>query len=153
MATDVTNMASTTIHTYLGVYDDENTTYTKLVSIKDFPDLGGAPDQVEITDLDDDVQKFLLGVQSMSAMEFTCNYVPAQYDELVNKADGTIRKFCVAFGNSGEYGIFTWEGQLSVWVVGGGVNAAREMKVSISATAKVTKNATATFSVGTVTPY
>jgi hypothetical protein len=150
---DVTNMPSTTIHTFLG-YATSGTAYTKLVPIKDFPDLGGAPDQVEITDLDDDVQKFLLGVQSMSALEFTANYVPADYDKLVAMQDGTIRKFCVAFGETGEYGLFTWDGQLAVWVVGGGVNAAREMKISISATSKVVKNDSATFTVGdTVEPY
>ena len=147
MATDISNMPSTTIHTYLG-YASSGDTYTKLVSIKDFPSLGGAPDQVEITDLDDDAQKFLLGVQSMSAMEFTCNYIPAKYDELQGMADGTIRKFCVAFGETGQYGIFTWEGQLSVWIEGGGVNGAREMKVSISATTKVLKTSGATFNVG-----
>ena len=144
--TNVSTMPSTTIHTYLGT-SSAGTAFTKLVSIKDFPDLGGAPDQVEITDLDDDVQKFLLGVQSMSALEFTANYVPADYDSLALLADGTIRKFCVAFGKTGEYGIFTWEGQLAVWVVGGGVNSPREMRISISATTKVEKNKSATFAV------
>ena len=149
--TTVLNMPSTTIHTYLGTASSLTATaFTKLTSIKDFPDLGGAPDQVEITDLDDDVQKVLLGVQSMSALEFTANYVPAEYDELSAMADGTIRKFCVAFGNTGEYGIFAWEGQLTVWVVGGGVNAAREMRISISAASKVIKQgSTASFTVGT----
>lgn len=164
-ADEVKSFASTTIHTYLGYADatgsiSADTAFTKLVSIKDFPDLGGAPDQVEITDLDDDVQKFLLGVQSMSALEFTANYVPANYDKLTgagtgnttNHTDGTIRKYCVAFGENGEYGVFSWEGQLSVWVVGGGVNAAREMRISISAASKVQK--LGSFTVGNgETPY
>lgn len=150
--TVVANMPSTTIGTYLGVSTD-GTAYKKLIPIKDFPDLGGAPDQVEITDLDDDVQKFLLGVQSMSALEFTANYIPANYDMVSGLADGTIRKFCVAFGDTGEYGIFTWEGQLACWVTGGGVNAAREMRVSISATSKVVKaNSSTTFSTTQYTP-
>ena len=164
-ADEVKSFASTTIHTYLGYAEttgsiSADTAFTKLVSIKDFPDLGGAPDQVEITDLDDEVQKFLLGVQSMSALEFTANYVPANYDKLTgagtgnttNHTDGTIRKYCVAFGENGEYGVFSWEGQLSVWVVGGGVNAAREMRISISAASKVQK--LGSFTVGSgVTPY
>ena len=146
MADEVRSFASTTIHTYLG-YAATGTSFTKLVPIKDFPDLGGAPDQVEITNLDDDVQKFLLGVQSMSALEFTANYIPDDYDKLTspsgtNHTDGTIRKYCVAFGEKGEYGVFSWEGQLSVWVTGGGVNAVREMKISISAATKVKKEGT-----------
>lgn len=146
--TDVAKMPSTTIGTYLGISTDtDGTTFKKLIPIKDFPDLGGAPDQVEITDLDDDVQKFLLGVQSMSALEFLANYIPANYDLVSSLADGTIRKFCIAFGDTGEYGIFTWDGQIACWITGGGVNAAREMRVSISATTKVVKaGSTATFS-------
>ncbi len=139
MATDVSKMPSTTIGTYLGISTD-GTAYKKLIPIKDFPDLGGAPDQVEITDLDDDVQKFLLGVQTMSALEFSSNYIPADYDLVSSLADGTIRKFCVSFGDTGEYGIFTWEGQIACWVTGGGVNSPREMRTSISATNKVVKS-------------
>ena len=151
-ATTVENMPSTTIGTYLGISTD-GTTYKKLIPIKDFPDLGGAPDQVEITDLDDDVQKFLLGVQSMSALEFTANYIPANYDLVSGLSDGTIRKFCISFGDTGEYGIFTWEGQIACWVAGGGVNAAREMRISISATSKVVKaSSSTTFSTTQYTP-
>lgn len=144
---DVSKMPSTTIHTYLGTSTD-GTAYTKLVSIKSFPDLGGAPDQIEITDLDDDTQKFLLGVQSMSAMEFEANYIPDSYKAVLALADGTIRKWCVSFGKTGEYGIFVWEGQISVWVNGGNVNDARTMTISISATTKVAESSTATFTVG-----
>ena len=151
-ATAVANMPSTTIGTYLGI-STNGTTYNKLIPIKDFPDLGGAPDQVEITDLDDDVQKFLLGVQSMSALEFTANYVPANYDTVSALADGTIRKFCISFGDEGEYGIFTWEGQIACWIMGGGVNVAREMRISISATSKVVKaGSTTTFSTTAFAP-
>lgn len=136
--------ASSTMYTYLGWAElqDETmpTTFTKLCSIKDFPDLGGSPDQIEITDLDDDVQKFILGVQSMSALEFTANYDKETYNSLQEKSNGTMYAFCVAFGkkdNPTEYGVFTWKGQISTWVVGGGVNAVREMKISISASSKV----------------
>lgn len=138
--------ASSTMYTYLGWAQISGNTmpeaFTKLCSIKDFPDLGGSPDQIDITDLDDDVQKFILGVQSMGAMEFTANYDKETFKELQSKADGTMYAFCVAFGKSATdataHGVFTWKGQLSVWATGGGVNAAREMKISISASTKVT---------------
>ena len=145
-AEEVKSMQSTTMHTYLG-YAATGTAYTKLVDIKDFPDLGGEPDQVETTTLSNEKQTFLLGVQSMSSMTFAANYVPEQYDELEALADGTIHKFCLSFGETGEYGIFTWEGQLSVWVTGGGVNAAREMTISISAATEVKKDSVASFTV------
>ena len=144
--------ASSTMYTYLGYRTAGTTTaFTKLCSIKDYPDLGGAPDQIDITDLDDDVQKFILGVQSMSTLEFLANYDKDTYETISGLSDGTMYEFCVSFGKNPtapkEYGMFTWEGQLAVWVVGGGVNAAREMRISISATTKVVKaGSTTTFS-------
>ena len=142
---EVNTMQSTTMKTYLG-NSAMGSAFTKLVPIKDFPDLGGSPDQVETTTLDDEQQTFLLGVKSMAQMEFTCNYVPADYDKVKALCDGTIKKFCVAFGDKGEYGVFSWEGQCSVWVTGGGVNAVREMKISISAATEVKKEGT--FAIG-----
>lgn len=146
--------ASSTMYTYLGyraVGTNTNTVFTKLCSIKDYPDLGGSPDQIDITDLDDDVQKFILGVQSMSALEFTANYDMSTYETLSGLADGTMYEFCVSFGKNStspqEYGMFTWKGQLAVWVVGGGVNAAREMRISISASSKVTLDKTSTITI------
>jgi hypothetical protein len=63
-------------------------------------------------------------------------------------ANGTMYAFCVAFGKNAtdatSHGVFTWKGQLAVWVVGGGVNAAREMRISISASSKVQLDSTAT---------
>ncbi len=131
MAT-VGSMESTTMNTYLFMEGTTAGTYDKLVSIKDFPDLGGAPDQVEITDLDDASQRFLLGVQSMSNMEFTANYMLDKYKTIKALCDGTIRNFAIKFGENAEYGEFRWSGQIAVYVTGGGVNAAREMKISIS---------------------
>ena len=146
------NNASTTMYTYLGfaalTESGMPTAFAKLCPIKDFPDLGGAPDTVEITDLDDDVQKFILGVQSMSSLEFTANYNPEDFATISNMADGTMYAFCVAFGknkeNPTEYGVFTWKGQIAVWVVGGGVNSAREMRISISASSKIEYSDSAT---------
>lgn len=144
---------SSTMFTYLGWAAIPEggampTAFTKLCPIKDFPDLGGSPDQIDVTDLDDDVQKFILGVQSMSALEFTANYDLATYKALQSKADGTVYAFCVAFGKNATdataHGVFTWQGQLAVWVTGGSVNSPREMKISISALTKVTLSETAT---------
>ena len=144
----MSNNASSTSYTYLIYKASGSSSFTKLCSIKDFPDLGGSPDQIDVTDLDDDVQKFILGVQSMSAMEFTANYDMATFKLLDGLATGELYDFGVSFGNKTDadaYGIFTWKGQLAVWATGGSVNNPREMKISISATTKVKLDETATF--------
>ena len=62
----------------------ETSTYTKLVDIKDFPDLGGAPEMLETTTLSDKMQTYIPGIQSIDALEFTANYTKEDYDKLID---------------------------------------------------------------------
>lgn len=109
----------------------------QLCPIKDYPDLGGAPEQVETTTLDDSQATYVTGVQQVDRLEFTANYTPEAYKAAKTIQDKTeSTEFTLAFGSSkggSQYGSFTWSGQLSVWVVGGGVNGVREMRISITA--------------------
>ena len=50
---------------------------TKTVDIKDYPDLGGAPETLETTTLSDPMHTFINGIQSSGAMPFTINYLSA----------------------------------------------------------------------------
>ena len=56
------------------MYKAEGDTYSKLIDIKDFPDLGGAPEMIETTTLSDNMQTYIPGIQSLDALEFTANY-------------------------------------------------------------------------------
>lgn len=71
--TTATVKAHSTIGTTLEVSSD-GTSWEKMCKVKTFPALGGAPEQIETTDLEDEVQTSIPGVQSMDAMEFTANY-------------------------------------------------------------------------------
>lgn len=107
----------------------------KTIKIKDFPDLGGAPDMIETTTLSDEAQTFILGIQSMSAMEFTANYTEADYNTVKDDAS-TDLYYSLSFGEGGDEGVFKWQGQHSVYVVGAGVNAVTEMKIVIAPSTK-----------------
>ena len=48
---------------------------TKEVDIKDFPDLGGAPEMLETTTLSDAIQTYILGIQSNSSMELSLIHI------------------------------------------------------------------------------
>ena len=108
------------------------------MSYQGLPDLGGAPELIEITDLDDDTQRFLLGVQSLGILEFTANYVEANYDS-VNSTARTPGYYSLEFGTDGADGKFTWQGQHVVYVTGGSVNTPREMKIAIASSTKISK--------------
>ena len=126
------------------------TTYTKLVDIKDYPDLGGTPELLETTTLSDNMQTNILGIQSLDALEFTANYTLADFIKLKN-LEGNTYSFAVWMGGTetttgvtptGDEGKYEFDGQLSVFPVGKGVNEVREMTISIAASTVINQTAT-----------
>ena len=106
-------------------------TYEKLIDIKDFPDLGGAPEMLETTTLSDAMQTYIEGIQSADALEFTANYTKEDY-ATCTALKGVRAPFAVFFGDDGENGKFEFEGYLSARVNGGGVNEVVGMTISIA---------------------
>lgn len=138
-----TPKAYSTINTVLKTATTSTGTYSKLCKIKSYPDLGGAPENLETTDLEDSFQTFVPGVQSMDQMEFTANYNPTDYAAVVNAipSEGSELYYELDFGTDGAQGKFQWSGTHSVRVSGGDVNAVREMVITVipsSAIAKAT---------------
>ena len=114
-------------------------TYTQLIDIKDFPDLGGAPEMLETTTLSDAMQTYIEGIQSADALEFTANYTKADYTALTDEAiKGQRVPYAVFFGDDGTNGKFAFEGYLSVRVNGGGVNEVVGMTISIAPATAIT---------------
>ena len=111
--------------------------YTKLVDIKDFPDLGGAPDMLETTTLSDNMQTYIPGIQSLDALEFTANYTLADFQKIKAMA-GTDTDFAVWFGTNGADGKFEFSGQISAFPVGGGVNEVVDMTITIAPSTAIT---------------
>lgn len=107
---------------------------TQLCKIKSFPQLGGEREQIEVTDLEDEMQTFVPGVQSASEMNFTANYLLATYQSLKTNAM-TPGYFELDFG--GSQGKATWEGQYDVYINEGGVNDPVEMTISIYPSSKI----------------
>lgn len=101
---------------------------TQLCKIKSYPQLGGAPENLETTDLEDTAQTFCPGVQSVDTMEFGANYTKTAY-AAVKALEGDKLYYSLEMGEGGEDGVFTWEGTHSVYVNSGDVNAVREMTI------------------------
>lgn len=106
-------------------------TYEKLIDIKDFPDLGGAPEMLETTTLSDKMQTYIPGIQSLDGLEFNANYTKADFTKL-KELEGKDEAYAVFFGEDGADGKFEFNGSLSVFPVGGGVNEVVGMTISIA---------------------
>lgn len=137
-------MAISSYKTFLMVKKDE--TWEKLIDIKSFPDLGGAPEMLETTTLSDGMQTYIAGIQSLDGLEFNANYDKEDFTKL-KAMEGTAYEFSVWFGGTasgktvtptGENGKFDFGGQLSVFPVGGDVNAVIEMTISIAPSTPIT---------------
>ena len=125
--------------------------WEKLIDIKSFPDLGGAPELLETTTLSDPMTTNIMGIQSLDALEFECNYTLADYTRL-KELEGKSGSFAVWLGGTeaagtatptGSDGKFEFDGQLSVYVNGGGVNEVVNMTVSIAASTPIKLGANA----------
>ena len=111
--------------------------YTKLIDIKDFPDLGGTPEMLETTTLSDSMQTYIPGIQNLDGLEFTANYTKADFTAL-KALEGKEEEYAVYFGEDGADGIFKFKGYLSAFPVGGGVNEVVSMTISIAPSTPIT---------------
>ena len=88
------------ISTYKIFLMQKNTSaWEKLIDIKEFPDLGGAPEMLETTTLSDKMQTYIPGIQSLDSLEFTANYTLEEYKKL-KALEGTEKEFAVWFGGT-----------------------------------------------------
>ena len=138
-------MAISTYKVFL-MKSTDGSQYEKLIDIKDFPDLGGAPENLETTTLSDAMQTYIPGIQSLDALEFNANYTKADFDEL-KELEGQELYYAVWFGGTvsgatvtptGSDGKFNFKGQLSVFPTGGGVNEVVGMTITIAPSTPIT---------------
>lgn len=139
-------MAISTYKVFLMKKASTGSEYEKLIDIKDFPDLGGAPEMLETTTLSDKMQTYIPGIQSLDALEFTANYTKTDYTTL-KALEGKEESYAVWFGGTesggvltptGSDGKFEFKGQLSAFPVGGGVNEVVDMTVTIAPSTPIT---------------
>lgn len=125
--------------------------WAKLIDIKDFPDLGGEPEMLETTTLSDKMQTYIPGIQSLDALAFTANYAKEDYTKL-KALEGVENEYAVWFGGTEDAGVLTptgtdgkfkFNGQLSAYPVGSGVNEVVDMKVTIAPSTPIEMDETA----------
>ena len=121
--------ALSTINTVLKV-GATGATVARVCAIKSYPDLGGDPEKITVTDLEDTDETSVPGVRSADDMQFTANYTKEAHTAVL-AACGKHQIFQLDFGADGADGQFSWSGEMSVKINGGEVNGAREMTLTI----------------------
>lgn len=114
-------------------------TWTKLIDIRDFPDVHGDPNMLDTTTLSDGEESQTPGIKKASDKKFRALYTEDDYVALKNLEDsGTALDVAIWFGASevgvpdGNQGKFEGKGLLTVKVLGKGVDEVREMELSFA---------------------
>ena len=131
-------MARSTMYSFL--MQGNGTVYTKVVDIKNYPDLGGSPEALDATSLTNWARVYIEGIEeTQSQLSFTCNYELADFST-VKALEGSLRSWAIWFGGTrsgstvtptGSAGKFAFNGYLHAHVVGKGVNEVQEMQIDI----------------------
>ena len=131
--TYLTILGESTIGTYLGLCETAAGDKT-WIPILDYPEMIGAPNTIEVTDLSDRYERWVLGVQGNDIKDFTANFDATAYTTLKAFEGKTL--YCYLwFGDSaqgspdGSQGKFSWQGQVSIGINSGEVNGRREMVI------------------------
>ena len=134
--------------------------WSKLIDIKEYPDLGGAPEMLDTTTTSDKNRTFIPGIQDNEAMTFTTNYTKAGFDKLY-ALRGELHGYAVWFGASetggvvtpdGSDGKYAFGGYLDVYVNGGGVNEVVDMTITIAPATEIGVDGTIEWRGQTFTP-
>lgn len=117
-----------------------SSTYSKLVDIKDYPDMKQTPETVDTTTLSDLMHTYIPALPDPGgALTFTANYIPTDYQTLEGLKD-TECDLALWLGGTeangeatptGSDGKFEFKGYIEVRLVGKGVGEVREMEISV----------------------
>ncbi len=126
------------------------TDFKRVIRIKDYGDLMGAPESLETTDLEDSMTTNTLGIKQTDSLEFTYNYTKDNYTAAKKLEDGKEHAFAIHFNGTfasnandaavkteGTDGVFYFMGTLSVGISGAGVNEVREGTITISQSTEI----------------
>lgn len=110
-------------------------TFTKLVDILSYPDMGSAPSKLDTTSLTESTFKTsTLGLQETPDLTFEANYDETAFNT-INALTASNYFLQLVFGQEGK---FDWQGQIKVYANGGGVDEVRKMTIVLSASAPIT---------------
>ena len=80
---------TSTIGAKISVAESSGGTYTEIPGLQEIPELGGDPEQIDVTVLTDTVKRSIPGVQDLGDLAFTFLYSKANYLSLTG--DGGLK--------------------------------------------------------------
>lgn len=139
-----------TYQTYLMSRANSSAKWAKVIDITSFPDMIPPKERIDITSLSDYMRVYIQGIGDTSEFQFGANYTADNY-AAITALEGTPAEYAVWFGATGTQGNetpdghngkFTWTGDISAGISGGGVNEAVGMTINCTPSTVVVFSAT-----------
>ena len=117
-----------------------NTVWSRIAEIKDFPDLQGIMDVIDITTTFDREYLYNDGIKQNNQKAFTCNYNDSDY-RIIKSLEGIEIPIAIWFGVTfdedintpdGSLGKFVGRGYVNVYVDGSEINEVVDMTVVVT---------------------
>lgn len=122
-------------------------TWADICPIVDYPDFMNEINPIDVTNLQNEMHTYIMGLKDTGGdMPFTANYDATDYQS-IKALEGTEQNLAIWFGGTksgetitptGTDGKWTFKGMISVGLVGGGVDAARQMTIHVTPTTDMT---------------
>ena len=104
----------------------------EIAGLTDIPDMGAAPEKLDVTTLADEYRQYINGVKDFGDLEFTFIYesgAEGNYAQLAAMEGQGVKECIVTFPDNAT---FTFSGDISVRIVGVGVNAVITFIMSVA---------------------
>ena len=134
----MSEIAISTYQTYLMVKTSSEGSYSKVVDIKDYPDMIGSPNMLDATTLSNSQEIQIAGIKRVGdGFQFTANYTLSNYSA-VKELEGHQYPYALWIGGTsvgvpdGHNGKFEWTGDVMAGFPGKGVDEVQDMTITAS---------------------
>ena len=113
----------------------------EIAGLTDIPDMGAAPEKLDVTTLADEYRQYINGVKDFGDLDFTFIYesvAEGNYAQLAAMEGAGVKSCIVTFPDKST---FTFSGDISVRIVGVGVNAVITFVMSVALQSEIEYNA------------
>lgn len=116
--------------TALSMKSGSESAFTEIEGLQAVPEIGGDPEQVDVTTLKDANKKYISGIQDMDSLEFTFLYDKAVFTKLkAVQTSGKEAKFELSYPDGAKC---TFTGGVTVKMGSGEVNGAYQFTLSVT---------------------
>ena len=116
--------------TALSMKSSSESAFTEIEGLQAVPEIGGDPEQVDVTTLKDANKKYISGIQDMDSLEFTFLYDKAVFTKLkAVQTSGKEAKFELSYPDGAKC---TFTGGVTVKMGSGEVNGAYQFTLSVT---------------------